>query len=254
MNNCFFDSEASAGDVSFLVAKPSITNASRRAQDAAEADAIRTLVILERIGCSFRSLYASAKLVKDKAYRRAVYVVLFEIAFRLSEAETIGSDARWRAYQHHFVGDEKRARFFQRLRSHTREVATALCIKFGLSKDDVSSELAQAMQWDSSLLPETIAPHVLWLAILHPGVLEHFLPRFFTKISDASLYGSTSDRATLILLAVPRLGWSAKKHTKELREAGLLRPGKRRTQEQTVKKFIARLRKKNREMEKFLSG
>ena len=72
------------------MAKPSITNASRQAQDAAEAEAIRTLVILERKGCSFRSLYASAKLVRNKADRRAVCVTLFEIAFRLSEAETIG--------------------------------------------------------------------------------------------------------------------------------------------------------------------
>jgi hypothetical protein len=181
------------------VAKPSITYASALAQDAAEADAIRTLVILERIGCSFRSLSASVKLVKDKADRRAVYVTLFEIAFRLSEAETIGSDARWRAYQHHFVGDQKRARFFQRLRSHTREVATALCINFGRSKDGLSSELAKAMQWDPSLLPATIAPHVLWLAILHPGVLEHFLPRFFTKISDASLYGSAEIMQRILL-------------------------------------------------------
>jgi len=236
------------------VAETSDTNASRRARDAAEADAIGTLVILERRGCSFRSLYASAKLVKDKQERRAVWAALFEIAFRLSDVETIDSDARWKAYQHHFVGDENRASFFQRLRSQTRQFATALIIKFGLSKDDVSSELAQAMQWDSSLLPATIAPHVLYLAILHPGVLEHFLPRFFTKISDASLFGSTSDRATVILSWVPRLGWSVKKHTNELRKAGLLRPGKRRTQEQTVKKFIARLRKKNRDMEKFLSG
>jgi hypothetical protein len=236
------------------VAKLSITEASRRAQDAAEADAIRTLVSLEGKGCGFRLLYPSAKLVKDKQDRRAVYLTLFEIAFRLSGAEAIGSDALWRGYQHHFIGDEKRARFFQRLRSHTRQVTTVLFIKFGRSKEDVSGEVAQAMQWDASLLPATIAPHVLWLAILYPGILEHFLPRFFNKISDATLYGSTYDRATLILLAVPRLGWSAKKHTNELREAGLLRPGKRRTQEQTVKKFIARLRKKNRDMAKFLSG
>ena len=236
------------------MAKPSITNASKQARDAAETDAIHTLVNLEGRACDFRLLYPSAKLVKDKHDRRAVCVTLFEIAFRLSTAETIGSDALWKGYQHHFIGDEKRARFFQRLCSHTRQVTTALFIKFGLSKEYFSGELAQAMQWDSSLLPASIAPHVLYLAILHPGILEHFLPRFFNKISDASLYGSTYDRATLILLAVPRLGWSAKKHTDELRKAGLLGPGKRRTQEQTVKKFIARLRKKNRDMERFLSG
>ena len=81
------------------------------------------------------------EVVKDKEERRAVCITLFEIAFRLSRAETIGGDALWRGYQHHFIGDEKRAGFFQRLRSHTRQVTTALFMKFGLSKEDCPSIL-----------------------------------------------------------------------------------------------------------------
>ena len=227
------------------MAKLSITDASRQAQDAAEVDAIHTLVTLEGRGCDIRLLFTSAKAVKDREERLCLYLDLFEIAFRLSQTETIGGDRVWRAYQHHFFGDERRARFFQRLRSLTRQIAAAHFINFGRLKDDVR-ESAHGIQWDSSLLPESIAPFVLRVAILHPGVLEHFLPRFFTRVSDVSLYGSTYMRAVLILLRVPELGWSAKKHTNELRKVGLLRPGKRRTQEQTVKKFIARLRKKHR--------
>jgi hypothetical protein len=235
------------------VAKLSSTDASKQAQDAAEADAIHTLVTLEARGCGFRLLYTSWKAVKHKEDRRGVWLSLFEIALRLTDVETIGSDPVWSAYQQHFFGDEKRTRFFQRLRSLTRQVGSAHLITFGLSKDEVRGELANALRWDSSLLPASIAPYVLYLAILHPGVLEHFLPRFFTKVSDVSV-GSTYARALLILSAVPRLGWSAKKHTNNLREIGLLRPGKRRTQEQMIKKFIARLRKKNRDMARFLSG
>jgi hypothetical protein len=95
---------------------------------------------------------------------------------------------------------------------------------------------------------------VLRLAILHPGVLEHFLPRFFTRVSDSSLSQSTFHRALLITLAVPRLGWSAKKHTAALRELGHQLKGNRRRQEETVKKFIARLRKKHRHLHELLSA
>ena len=45
-----------------------------------------------------------------------------------------------------FIGDEKRAEFFQRLRSHTREVAAGHLITFGLSKDDLKGEPARALQ------------------------------------------------------------------------------------------------------------
>lgn len=234
------------------MAKPSITDASRRAQDAAEADAISALVTLEGKGCNLRLVSPSAKLAK--ADRRSVYLALGLIALGLTDTQTLGRDPVWRAYQHHFVGDEKRAKFFRRLRSHTRQVTADYLTLFGSSKDDFKDGVGRPVQWDSSLLPASVARFVLYLAILHPGVLEHFLPRFFTQVSDASLYGSTYRRSLLILIAVPQLGWSARKHTNMLREVGLLRPGNRRTQEQTIKKFIARLRKKKRDIEKFLSG
>src|SRR5262249_23591690 len=194
-----------------------------------------------------RLLCPSVKLAKDMAEWRSVYLALGLIAFWLTDTQTLGSDPVWRAYQHHFVGDEKRAEFFRRLRSHTRQVAADDLTLYGSSKDDFKDGLGRPVQWDSSLLPASVAPYVLYLAILHPGVLEHFLPRFFTQVSDASLCGSTYRRALLIVTGVPLLGWSARKHTNMLREVGLLPPGNRRKQEQAIKKFIARLRKKGRD-------
>ena len=102
--------------------------------------------------------------------------------------------------------------------------------------------LDEAMHWNASLLPRSTAPHVLRVAILHPGILENFLLRFFVQASDFWAQKSTYRRAILILQAVPRFGWSADKHTKMLMELGALDPSGGGSD--TVKKFIRDLRRR----------
>jgi hypothetical protein len=103
-----------------------------------------------------------------------------------------------------------------------------------------------ALRWYSSLLPKSVAPFVLRLAILHPGILEHFLPRFFVRVSDRLIQGSTYRRAVLILSAVPEFGWSAEKHTTRLLERGEIQESEDASELETVKKFIRDLRRRHK--------
>src|SRR5262249_23183345 len=105
-----------------------------------------------------------------------------------------------------------------------------------------------AFRWYSSLLPKSVAPSVLRLAILHEGILEEFLPRFFFRASDCLLQGSTFRRALLILEAVPEFGWSAEKHTKRLIEFGELKPSDAASEGEVVKKFIRDLRHRHKNL------
>ena len=167
------------------------------------------------------------------------------IAKALAAATKPGSrSAVWQDYQHHFVGDRNRKRFFAELRSLTRRVASACLVSIREPRKASASDLDESFRWDASLLPPRIAAHVLRVAILHPGVLENFLPRFFVKASDLLTQKSTYRRAILILYAVPRFGWSHEKHTKMLIELGavdLLEDG---SEVETVKKFIRDLRRR----------
>jgi len=150
----------------------------------------------------------------------------------------------WQQYQHHFVGDRNRERFFAQLRSLTRRFASA-CLVIGKPEGKPDDNLDKAFPWNSSLLPRSIAPHVSRVVILHPGLLENFLPRFFVQASDFWAQKSTYRRAMLILDAVPRFGWSAEKHTKMLTELGALDPSGVSSEVETVKKFIRDLRRRH---------
>src|SRR5436305_1283298 len=101
-------------------------------------------------------------------------------------------------------------------------------------------------EWDDSLLPKSIAPWIVRLATLHPGVLEDFLPRFFVHASDCLLRGSTYRRALVIVQGVRDRGWSAEKHTRRLVELGEIRSSEDGSEVETVKKFIRDLRRRHK--------
>jgi hypothetical protein len=143
----------------------------------------------------------------------------------------------------HFISDRNRQNFFYKLRSLTRRIASAALVSFwetGRNPTHVDADF----RWDAWLLPRSTAPSVLRLAILHPGVLEDFLPRFFIHASDCQHQGSTFRRALLILEAVPQFGWSAEKHTNRLIERGAITPSESGSEVETIKKFIRDLRRR----------
>jgi hypothetical protein len=183
--------------------------------------------------------------IEDPDERADARVDLQQIADTLATAIKSGSkNAVWQDYQHHFVGDRNRKRFFAELRNLTRRIASACLVSFGEPEGDSDGDLDDAFRWNASLLPRSIAPHVLRVAILHPDVLENFLPRFFVQASDFWVQKSTYRRAILILQAVPRFGWSEEKHTKMLIELGALDLSEDGTEVETVKKFIRDLRRR----------
>ncbi len=172
-------------------------------------------------------------------------VDLQQIADTLAAAIKRGSrNAVWQHYHHHFIGDQNRKRFFAELQSLTRRIASACLVSVGEPQGEPDGDSDEALRWNTSLLPRTTARHVLRLAILHPGVLENFLPRFFFQASDFWTKKSTYRRAILILQAVPRFGWSAEKHTKKLMELGVIDPSEAGSEVETVKKFIRDLRRR----------
>src|SRR5215467_888508 len=105
------------------------------------------------------------------------------IAEELAAATEPGSrNAVWQNYKNHFIGDRNRKRFFAELRGLTRHIASGRLASIGESKSETEREHDEPFHWNASLLPRTIAQHVLRVAILHPGVLENFLPRFFAQV------------------------------------------------------------------------
>lgn len=238
-----------------------------RLEQIKEADAIYESLILQR-GLVGDLIQASGKRVTDPAEAADVRLDLYMIVRDLTAATGRGSPkAIWEAYKHHFVGDRNRELFFSRLRRLTRRVASALLVGYPklepkrnrarllrfvrrtprsqlkeISKPAHTFKADGALRWYSSLLPESVAPFVLRLAILHPGTLESFLPRFFVRASDCVIQGSTYRRADLILSAVPEFGWSAEKHTTRFVKLGEIQRSEDGSEVETVKKFIRDLR------------
>ena len=215
-----------------------------RREQGQEAEKIFSWLVFQRqlAGDLIRT---SAKIVDDKGEAANTRLDLHLIAKALAAAAKPGSrNAVWQDYQHHFVGDRNRKKFFAELRSLTRRVASACLVSIREPRKACASDLDESFHWDASLLPPRIAAHVLRVAILHPGVLENFLPRFFVKASDLLTQKSTYRRAILILHAVPRFGWSREKHTKMLIELGALDLLGDGSEVETVKKFIRDLRRR----------
>jgi hypothetical protein len=244
-----------------------------RAQQVKEADEIYTSLVLQRT--LVRDLiHDSAKDISDPSEAADVHLDLYRIVRNLAVAVGPGSpEAIWQNYKHHFVSDRKRDEFFTKLRQQARRVGsvvlgstrrrerkTNLARLRRLAKRLPSARLRKiriaagkpkdtsdpSFQWDSSLLPKSIAPSVLRVATLHPGVLERFLPRFFFRASDCLGQKSTYRRAILILDAVPEFGWSAEKHTRMLIEHGAIESSEAGSEVETIKKFIRDLRRRHK--------
>jgi hypothetical protein len=250
----------------------------RREQQVKEADEIYASLIFQRALVG-DLIHASAKRISDPAEAADVRFELHMIVRHLAAATGHGSPkAVWEGYRHHFESDRNRELFLSRLRQLTRRVASALLVGYPIPEPKrnrarllrfvrrtPSLRLREirkpartfrddgALRWYSSLLPKSVAPFVLRLAILHPGILEHFLPRFFFRASDCLIHGSTYRRALLILSAVPEFGWSAEKHTRRLIELGEIKPPEAGSEVETVKKFIRDLRRRRRK-QRFLTN
>jgi hypothetical protein len=215
-----------------------------RREQVQEAEKIYEWLILQRelAGDLIRNC---TKTIIDKEEAADARLDLYIIALDLAAAAAPGSrNAIWQTYQHHFVGDRNRETFFVKLRSLTRHIASTALVSVGEPEGEPASDPDESFHWNASLLPRSIAPHVLRVAILHPGVLEDFLTRFFVKASDFLTQKSTYRRAILILQAVPRFGWSEEKHTKMLIKLGALDLLEDGSEVETVKKFIRDLRRR----------
>jgi len=188
------------------------------------------------------------KTLVDKEEAADARLNLYMIVRHLAAAAAPGSrSAIWQTYQHHFVGDRNREAFFDKLRFLTRHIASTTLVSVGQPKGEPEGKPDKSFRWDASLLPRSIAPHVLRVAIMHPGTLENFLPRFFVKASELLAQKSTYRRAILILQSVPRFGWSDEKHTKMLIELGALDLLEDGSEVETIKKFIRDLRRRYRD-------
>jgi hypothetical protein len=248
-------------------------NGRRRAEQIQEADEIFEWLIFQR-ALAGDLIHAGAKTISDAAEASDVRWDLYVIARNLAAVTGHESPkAVWQNYQHHFIGAQKRKQFFGKLRLQARRVASAVLRstwepehktnlaklrrlakrlpsarlrKIRKPKHKTKDDVDPALPWDSSLLPKSIAPQVLRLEILHPGVLERFLPRFFVRASDCLGEESTYRRALLILHAVPLIGWSAEKHTKRLIELGSIGLSAAASEVETIKKFIRDLRHRHK--------
>ena len=221
-----------------------------RREQIQEAEKIYEWLIFQRelAGDLIRT---SVKIVDDREEAADARLDLQMIAKALAGATKPGSmNAVWQDYQHHFVGDRNRKRFFAELQSLTRRITSARLVSIREPRDGSANDSDESFHWNESLLPRDIAPHVLRIAILHPDVLENFLPRFFVKASDRFTQKSTYRRAMLILQAVPMLGWSNAKHAENLILLGALDRLEDGSEVETVKKFIRDLR---RRYKKFLN-
>ena len=218
-----------------------------RLEQVQEAEKIYEWLIFQRelAGDLIRNC---TKTIVDKEEAADARLDLYMIVSHLAGAAAPGSvNAVWQTYQHHFVGDQNRQTFFDKLRILTRHIASTMLVSVGQPKGEPEGEPDKSFRWDASLLPRSIAPHVLRVAIMHPGTLENFLPRFFVKASELLAQKSTYRRAILILQSVPRFGWSDEKHTKMLIELGALDLLEDGSEVETIKKFIRDLRRRYRD-------
>lgn len=219
----------------------------RRAKQIDEAEKIHRWLVFQR-GLAGELIRGSVKLIDDKEEAANARLDLYMIVRDLAAAAPGSWNAIWKDYQRHFIGDENRQLFFRKLQRITRRVASISLVGVWRMGRERNANIEADFQWDSSLLPKSIAPWVVRLAILHPGVLEHFLPRFFVHASDCLLQGSTYRRALLILSVVPEFGWWAEKHTKRLIDLGELQwPGNGSSLEK-IKKFIRDLRHRHKKL------
>jgi hypothetical protein len=216
-----------------------------RYEQGKEAQKIYEWLLFQRRLAS-NLISASVKLINDKEEAANARMDLQMIVRQLARSETGKWDATWQSYQKHFIGDKNRQDFFTKLRKLTRLIASTALVRAWQKEGECHLGADADFQWDTSLLPKSIAPSVLRLAILHPGVLEDFLPRFFAQSSDCLLRGSTYRRAVSILQAVQWFGWSAEKHTRRLIELEELRPSDAGSEEETIKKFIRDLRRRHK--------
>ena len=216
-----------------------------RRKQIREAERIYEWLILQR-GLAGDLIRRCTRTVIDKEEAANARLDLYMIVRKLAEAAAPGSvNAVWQTYQHHFVGDRNRETFFEKLRTLTRHAASTALVRFGEPEGKPDGEPDKSFRWNASLLPRGIARHVLRVAILHPGILEDFLPQFFIKASDLMAQKSTYRRAILILQSVSSFGWSPEKHTKNLMELGAIDPSKSGSEVDTVKKFIRDLRRRH---------
>ena len=185
---------------------------------------------------------ASVKLISDKEEAATAFLDLYTTVGYLTCVPPGGSVRIFKKYQHHFIGDRNRENFFAKLQKLTRRIASKALVRVWKTGGESNFGVDSDFPWDSSLLPKEIAPIVLRLAILHPALLEDFLPRLFSRASDCQLPGSTYRRAIQILSAVPEFGWSAEKHTRRLIELGELQSPETASKVETVKKFIRDMR------------
>ena len=192
---------------------------------------------------------ASVRLISDKEEaanaREDLKVIVWEFTAPDPE-EWVAWNPIWKSYQKHFIGDRNRQDFFAKLKRLTRRIASTALVRGWQTGGESNLGADADFQWDTSLLPKRVAPRILRLAILHPGLLEDFLPRFFIHASDCLLQGSTYRRAVLIIQAVSKFGWSPEKHTRRLIELGELQPSQTGSEAETVKKFIRDLRSRHK--------
>jgi hypothetical protein len=105
--------------------KPSTNRKQSRPEQIQEAERIyEWLVLQQETGGDL--IGAMVRGIEDPDERADVRVDLQQIADTLATAIKSGSkNAVWQHYQHHFVGDRNRNRFFAELRTLTRRIASA---------------------------------------------------------------------------------------------------------------------------------
>jgi hypothetical protein len=183
-----------------------------------------------------------SRRAKSEKQTQAVFRDLIYIVLALDSNTDSERGVMWKRYHHHFQSNARRHAFFPQLHRVTRQIASARIYISDNPRATMWARLGEVAVWDSSLLPLEAEPWVVHLDILYPGILEYFLPRFFAQIAKSSARNSTLIRALHIIKAVPMLGWSPEKHTKNLIALKLIEPLDNASEGETVKKFIRDLR------------
>src|SRR5947208_6024382 len=198
--------------------------------------------LVDRQELAHALIWQSTKGIKDRDEAGDARLDLHCLAVTLAKAQSSAVEKpNWEIYKNHFVGQGRRQKFFVDLQKLTRRIGSACLASFG-GLIQFSDKCDDVFRWNNSLLPSASAPHVLRLAIFHPNVLEHFLPRFFVEASELSAQKSTFRRKVRILDNVAKFGWSAAKHAEALIGCGDLDSSVKGSEVETVKKLIRDLR------------